>query len=76
MNNIFSIYCDESCHLEHDRQNAMVLGGIWCPDEKRKLIARQLRELMNGACNSGGNHVNCRAIAYALYLKLKRKPIL
>lgn len=45
MNNIFNIYCDESCHLEHDRQKAMVLGGIWCPDEKKKRIARQLREL-------------------------------
>lgn len=45
MSNIFNIYCDESCHLEHDRQKAMVLGGIWCPDEKKKRIARQLREL-------------------------------
>lgn len=45
MNNIFNIYCDESCHLEHDGQKAMVLGGVWCPDEKRKLIARQLRNL-------------------------------
>ena len=45
MSNIFNIYCDESCHLEHDRQKAMVLGGIWCPDEKKKRIARQLRKL-------------------------------
>ena len=27
----FNIYCDESCHLEHDNQKAMVLGAIWCP---------------------------------------------
>ncbi len=27
----YHIYCDESCHLENDRQRAMVLGGLWCP---------------------------------------------
>ncbi len=26
----YNIYCDESCHLEHDNQKAMVLGAIWC----------------------------------------------
>ncbi len=30
MKNNFNIYCDESCHLENDRQPIMVLGGIWC----------------------------------------------
>ena len=38
MNNLYNIYCDESCHLEHDRQKAMVLGGIWCPYDKRKKL--------------------------------------
>jgi len=28
---IINVYCDESCHLEHDRQSAMVLGAVWCP---------------------------------------------
>lgn len=36
MNGTYNIYCDESCHLEHDRQKAMVLGGIWCPYDNRK----------------------------------------
>ena len=27
----FNIYCDESCHLENDRQKVMVLGAIWTP---------------------------------------------
>lgn len=45
MNKLYDIYCDESCHLEHDRQKAMVLGGIWCPDEVRKRIARDIRAL-------------------------------
>ena len=26
MNTIINIYCDESCHLPNDGQNAMVLG--------------------------------------------------
>jgi len=28
MSLIYNIYCDESCHLEHDRQPVMVLGAI------------------------------------------------
>lgn len=45
MSQIFNIYCDESCHLENDRQKAMVLGALWCPTEKAREIAIQLREI-------------------------------
>ena len=45
MSEIFNIYCDESCHLEHDRQSAMVLGAVWCPESQRASIARAIREL-------------------------------
>lgn len=41
----FHIYCDESCHLEHDGHNAMVLGAIRCPAERRREIAVALRDL-------------------------------
>ncbi len=41
----FNIYCDESCHLEHDKQPVMVLGAIWCPLEKTHEIATRLREI-------------------------------
>lgn len=41
----YSIYCDESCHLENDNQKSMVLGGIWCPTDKRKKIAREIRAI-------------------------------
>ena len=34
MTQVFNIYCDESRHLEHDRQKVMVLGDVWCPLEK------------------------------------------
>lgn len=32
----FNIYCDESCHLEHDKEKFMVIGGIRCNSSIRK----------------------------------------
>src|SRR4030042_2521115 len=40
-----NIYCDESCHLENDDKDAMVLGAIWAPMDSSHHIARSLREL-------------------------------
>jgi len=40
-----NIYCDESCHLENDNQNAMVLGAVWGPTEQTRQIAVSLREI-------------------------------
>lgn len=34
MSTVYNLYCDESCHLENDGQKAMVLGAVWCPDDK------------------------------------------
>ena len=45
MASAINIYCDESCHLENDGQGVMVLGGIWCPLDKRREIAVRLREI-------------------------------
>ena len=45
MTETYNVYCDESCHLEHDQQKAMVLGAIWCPLEKTREIAVRLREI-------------------------------
>lgn len=45
MHKTFNIYCDESCHLQNDGINVMVLGAIWCPMEKRKEIFTQIREI-------------------------------
>lgn len=45
MSQVFNVYCDESCHLEHDHQKAMVLGAVWCPADKRAEIARRVREI-------------------------------
>jgi hypothetical protein len=45
MSQTFNIYCDESCHLEHDHQKAMVLGGLWCPLDKAHEMAVQVRAI-------------------------------
>lgn len=38
----YNIYCDESCHIEHDRNNIMVLGGIRCDISKVKEINQEI----------------------------------
>jgi hypothetical protein len=45
MTQTYNIYCDESCHLEHDQQQVMVLGAVWCPIEKTREIAVRIREI-------------------------------
>lgn len=45
MSQAINIYCDESCHLEHDHQKVMVLGAVWCPQEKVREISVRLREI-------------------------------
>lgn len=40
-----NIYCDESCHLEHDKQPVMAIGGIWCPYDKVREISDNLLQL-------------------------------
>ncbi|MCK4624138.1 MAG: DUF3800 domain-containing protein [Phycisphaerae bacterium] len=42
---IVNIYCDESCHLENDRQCAMVLGSLWCLKVRAAELNRQIAEL-------------------------------
>lgn len=38
MGDSYNIYCDESCHLEHDEANVMLFGAVWCPTA----VAREL----------------------------------
>lgn len=45
MNEMFNIYCDESCHLENDRQPVMLLGGAWCPLTEVPRLAAELRDI-------------------------------
>lgn len=45
MNQQLNIYCDESCHLEHDGKNVMVLGAVWCPSDHVRDAHLSLRNL-------------------------------
>jgi hypothetical protein len=39
------IYCDESCHLEHDHSKVMVLGAIWAETGAAAKASKRLIEL-------------------------------
>ena len=41
----YNVYCDESCHLEHDGINVMALGAIWCPKNKLKEINNRIKKI-------------------------------
>jgi hypothetical protein len=45
MSDLYNIYCDESCHLEHDRERVMVLGAIWCPSARVRECNVAIREI-------------------------------
>jgi hypothetical protein len=40
----YNVYCDESCHLEHDGQPVMVLGAVWCQIDEVRDAAINLRK--------------------------------
>lgn len=42
---MINIYCDESCHLEHDNQKAMVIGGISCPNSYRHIVYKDIQNI-------------------------------
>lgn len=45
MTEIINIYCDESCHLENDSSDFMVLGATTCPSKDRHKIFNEIRNL-------------------------------
>jgi hypothetical protein len=45
MTETFNIYCDESCHLEHDHLGVMVLGAVWSPLARVAELAKAARNL-------------------------------
>ena len=42
---INNIYCDESCHLEHDNMPVMVLGAISCKKKHRRKVFKDIEEI-------------------------------
>lgn len=47
MSDLYNVYCDESCHLEHDGQKAMVIGGIWCLKSKVRTVINDINTIKN-----------------------------
>lgn len=45
MSEEFNIYCDESCHLENDKQKVMVLGALACKKEEARKISDDIRSI-------------------------------
>lgn len=42
---LYNIYCDESCHLEHDNSKPMVIGAIWCSESKKTEIFERIKDI-------------------------------
>ena len=41
----YNLYCDESCHLEHDDSDVMVLGALIIPKDKRQEITENILQI-------------------------------
>ena len=52
MTETYSVYCDESCHLEHDGVPTMVMGAVWCSRpavrELARIVARHAWDVSDG----------------------------
>lgn len=45
MNKTYNIYCDESCHIEHDHKAFMFLGSVSVAYNQLKGITRRIKDL-------------------------------
>ena len=64
-----NIYCDESCHLEHDGIKPMLLGCVWCEEQKKDTIFKRLRGIkekygLKPTCELKWNAVSQAKLAY------------
>lgn len=72
-NNNYNIYCDESCHLEHDGIKPMLLGCVWCSENNKDAVFARLREIkvrngMKPHCELKWNAVSPSKLSYYLDL--------
>lgn len=42
---LYNIYCDETCHLENDGINDMIIGAVWCPQDKLREINQRIQKI-------------------------------
>ena len=45
MRETINIYCDESCHLQNDKQSVMALGAIICPESKKDELFKRIDDI-------------------------------
>ncbi len=45
---LYNVYCDESCHPEHDGVPVMAWGAVTCPEGEVRSIAEAIRALKIG----------------------------
>lgn len=73
MASVTNVYCDESCHLEHDKILVMVLGCVWMPAEATGEVSSAIRQIKvrHGMPSSWeGKWVKISPAKTALYLEL------
>lgn len=51
-NNIIKIYCDESCHIQNDKKDFMILGAVYCKVSDLEDIKNRIKEIRNRYNNS------------------------
>ncbi len=61
----FNVYCDESCHIEHDHQSVMVLGALTCPAGQARRVAADLRGIKTGHGLGGAFEVKWKKVSPA-----------
>lgn len=69
----YSIYCDESCHLQNDGLGVMLLGAVWCPAEKSREIMTRIKEIKARRSVGASTEVKWVKVSpakVALYLEL------
>lgn len=54
---MINIYCDESCHLENDNSNVMVLGGIQVDNNFKRNYYHEIREIKSRHSMSTWNEI-------------------
>ena len=73
MPEVYNIYCDESCHLEHDGMPVMVLGAVWCPNSDTRRISQRVGEIKRRHAIPPGMEIKWTKVSpakQALYLDL------
>jgi hypothetical protein len=54
----YNVYCDESCHLEHDPSPVMVIGATWCLKDDVPSICRRVNDIKEK--HGLGRHWECK----------------